>query len=876
METAQPTKRLKVAGTEGDITMDDDTYETWRKTFNQSIQQELKTIKAKGATSVLLEEEFQHIVNYLLEVQKSGSNDINSENGSDLSTAEEANLEPNINPSHEKDLSNAVKTKRHRWRKDYKLDGSDLKYNNRDNDKTVSHSGRQFSDLQEIYCPERKHVHRKNSRDNITKVKDKFGRSITLSSISLFHKSCPICIEDKKEKDAVKKEQVDEVERLKQKLDDVQSKLDKAEQQHADELNVLKEKLERKEKELEDHRAQGTSTLCENTMDCLGGEDEFQSAGSTDFDCDTPIYYHHDTNTQPSLEPLESGKPLVLFSKILERTEAKDARKAARLRMSNTISSQFWASLRSVLYTVGISDIIKMINHRYDFSNLIKKEVVTGTQESDHILQVLKKIVAKVQVKEPTMSNTLDAISWYYVDLVKHQEKAKQEKFVYEKEKFDYVIELLDVFGELVQFIDEDKFETLKQEYGQAFYIDNISQLSSELLETKDFTKLRSGETEKLVQLPAFMYVLSKYFIDYLEEYIRHHDALVTVLKSMESGEDIKITKTLIEAARKTVKKNTEKGVVANNVLLCFEWLLKWLSLENLFLVTTSSTSYSHLKVSTNNKSETYKMERLLDKYEIVQHGAYLVIIREGENDTRIDDVLSLCLQKQNKIYIVLRSFIRYDEKGNQYDAYVTSKNERNKWTLLDDTNVYADAKEALALSSYANCFFYEILSEADYYKLANSEESSIKKLATLSNEAKLVASVVSVGLHCNGHHNVEEEMFELVEKFYLRPNCYPQLFTKEGKLSATGNLYLKEALRIKQYSVQNECSLVMQGYLEGYVPLYLFANLNDKNSVVKAFKQHILNQITRDLRIYEAPIKSDQLCQQLADWTIARGKTST
>jgi len=46
-----------------------------------------------------------------------------------------------------------------------------------------------------------------------------------------------------------------------------------------------------------------------------------------------------------------------------------------------------------------------------------------------------------------------------------------------------------------------------------------------------------------------------------LEEYIMHHDALVTVLKSMESGEDIKITKTLIEATRKTVKKIRKRGL---------------------------------------------------------------------------------------------------------------------------------------------------------------------------------------------------------------------------------------------------------------------------------------------------------------------------
>jgi predicted nucleotide-binding protein (sugar kinase/HSP70/actin superfamily) len=65
---------------------------------------------------------------------------------------------------------------------------------------TVTHSGRLFSDLQEIYCLENKHVHQKEPTQK--KAKDKFGRSITLTLINIFHKSCPICVEDKKQKDA--------------------------------------------------------------------------------------------------------------------------------------------------------------------------------------------------------------------------------------------------------------------------------------------------------------------------------------------------------------------------------------------------------------------------------------------------------------------------------------------------------------------------------------------------------------------------------------------------------------------------------------------------------------------------------------------------
>jgi hypothetical protein len=212
------------------------------------------------------------------------------------------------------------------------------------------------------------------------------------------------------------------------------------------------------------------------------------------------------------------------------------------------------------------------------------------------------------------------------------------------------------------------------------------------------------------------------------------------------------------------------------------------------------------------------------------------------------------------------------NQKNNQYDVYVTSKHERSKWTLLDDANVFVDAKEALALSSYAKCFFYEVLSEGEYNVLADSKESLIKKLETLRNEAKIVASVLSVGLHCSENGDVEKTMFQLVEKFYLRPNCYPQLFTVQNKLSATGKLYLEEALCIKKYSNEEECNSVMKEYLEENVPLQFFSRFDDKKSVVKVFKQYVLNRITQDLRIYQAPIKSDKLFEKLAEWTIARG----
>jgi hypothetical protein len=147
---------------------------------------------------VLLEDEFRAIVNYLLEVQKSGSNDNGTVHGGDTNPSNGTTNEEST--SAEKELSAAEKAKRNRWNRNYQLDGSDLKYLGRDDGLTVTHSGRLFSDLQEIYCLENKHVHQKEPTQK--KAKDKFGRSITLTLINIFHKSCPICVEDKKQKDA--------------------------------------------------------------------------------------------------------------------------------------------------------------------------------------------------------------------------------------------------------------------------------------------------------------------------------------------------------------------------------------------------------------------------------------------------------------------------------------------------------------------------------------------------------------------------------------------------------------------------------------------------------------------------------------------------
>ena len=96
---------------------------------------------------------------------------------------------------------------------------------------TVTHSGRLFSDLQEIYCLENKHVHQKEKDEKMETAKSKFGRSITLTLINIFHKSCPICVEYKKKKKemvAVKKEnEVNEVNRLKEELMEKKKEVEK-------------------------------------------------------------------------------------------------------------------------------------------------------------------------------------------------------------------------------------------------------------------------------------------------------------------------------------------------------------------------------------------------------------------------------------------------------------------------------------------------------------------------------------------------------------------------------------------------------------------------------------------------------------------------
>jgi hypothetical protein len=236
--------------------------------------------------------------------------------------------------------------------------------------------------------------------------------------------------------------------------------------------------------------------------------------------------------------------------------------------------------------------------------------------------------------------------------------------------------------------------------------------------------------------------------------------------------------------------------------------------------------------VSTKDKSKPYKMATLLESYHIDDHCAYVVIIREGNHgahEARIDDVLSLCLDKGKKIYAVLRSSVIRYPTDDRYDAYVTSKYEKNTWTLLDGAKVYVDAKEALALSSYAKCYLYELLTEDNYKALANREDSAIKKLEKLSEDTKIVASALSVGLRCFGAQNVEEDMLQLLVEHYLMPNCYPQLFTVQNKLSATGKLYLEEALCIKKYSNEEECNSVMKEYLEENVPLQFFSRFDDK-----------------------------------------------
>jgi hypothetical protein len=167
------------------------------------------------------------------------------------------------------------------------------------------------------------------------------------------------------------------------------------------------------------------------------------------------------------------------------------------------------------------------------------------------------------------------------------------------------------------------------------------------------------------------------------------------------------------------------------------------------------------------------------------------------------------------------------------------------------------------------------LLTEENYNALANGEDSSIKKLEKLSEDTKIVASTLSVGLHCRGSQNVEKEMLHLLVEHYLKPNCYPQLFMDNNTLSDTGKLYLEEALCIKECSQKEVCNQLMKKYLEKWVPLHLFPILDNQETVAQVFKQHIINKITTNLGIYEAPIKCDELNSKLAEWTIERNQNA-
>ena len=550
---------------------------------------------------------------------------------------------------------------------------------------------------------------------------------------------------------------------------------------------------------------------------------------------------------------------LLLYSRISEYDVANllGQTKTSKTPIINDIN-HFWASLRSILYTVGLSEVINRVYQKYEIKSFTNISTPTAkeTNESDSVLRTLRKMVGEgTQFK-----TTIQVINSYNPDDI-HSQRTESEMMNIVKEFAQYIDD--DTWGKITKDIMESNIN-LDTEDG-----DLMNALSeSKFEEARDHFKKKEGTATVSVIDKAVL----KRCIDFLEEYTKRHKELETVLKSMEEGEDIVTTAPLCLAAHMSVTNKTNKGIV-RDVSLCLDLLLKWLSLEDLFFVQADERRSLHLQVSTNDKSKHYKMATLLSRFSIHDYGAYLVIIREGNQEARIDDVLAICLGTDKKLYAVLRSFIRYPTDG-QCDAYVTSKHERNKWTLLDDNNVYVDAKEALALSSYAKCYLYEVLKEDTYNALVEGEESPIKKLETLRENARIVASALSVGLYCNGSSQVKEEMIKLLAKSYLSPNCYPQLFFLRQKkilLNATGKFYLEEALCIKDCSEEEVCESVMRKYLEKNVPLHFFQRLDNLRSVEQTFKQHIINDITTTLGIYEAPIKCDDLYSKLAKWTMER-----
>ena len=818
------------------VEITDDKMTEWKKAFEELVIGKLESMPGSN-TPVLQLQQYNDIIAYKIACKRSGGSAMIDEENSKL------------------------KTKQWRWKTKYNLQNDTvLLYSN--TDEVVSHTGRMFADLVEVYCPQKKHVHNTDEKTKQEHVKARYGRSITVECINFFLSSCPMCIDlnqakpvPKKLRDEVKhlKEQLaekeTEVQTLQALINDIRS--NQSNENGAQVLNLQFLGLDSGNRSNMDTDA--------NSLDSRNNEGSFEDTnrGREESFSESGSVVHRDFDDGIS-------DALLLYSKIHEINEAKNQRKT-RSNTPKTPIKHFWASLRSILYTVGLSEVIKRVDQRYNISNLTNNATATATEtrESDSVLRTLQKMVGEdVQFK-----TTTDAISSYLADAT----EANNNKSHTESELFD-------VLKELAQLIDDETWVKVKKECEEATNnFDGWNDYLLDLLDNEKFEDLRKyfKDTPTTTNLLQPNFVILKHCIEFLAEYIARHNELEKVLKLMEFGEDIETTTDQYSATYNSVTHTTNGGVVPD-VSLCLEKLLKWLSLEDLFFVTVDKTKSLYLKVSTKDKSKPYKMATLLESYHIDDHCAYVVIIREGNHgahEARIDDVLSLCLDKGKKIYAVLRSFVIRYPTDDRYDAYVTSKYEKNTWTLLDGAKVYVDAKEALALSSYAKCYLYELLTEDNYNALANREDSAIKKLEKLSEDTKIVASALSVGLRCFGAQNVEEDMLQLLVEHYLMPNCYPQLFMDNKTLSDTGKLYLEEALCIKECCQQDVCNQLMKKYLEKWVPLSLFPTFDDKKAVAQVFKQHIINKITTDLGIYLAPIKCDELYSTLAEWTIERNQ---
>ena len=167
-----------------------------------------------------------------------------------------------------------------------------------------------------------------------------------------------------------------------------------------------------------------------------------------------------------------------MYSKIHEINEAKNQRKT-RSNTPKTPIEHFWASLRSILYTVELSEVIKRVDQIYNISNLTNNATATATEtrESDSVLRTLQKMVGE----GGRFTNTIDAISSYLADATEQN-----------KNKSHTESELFDVLKELAQLIDDETWVKVKKECEEATNnFDGWNDYLLDLLDNEKFEDLR-------------------------------------------------------------------------------------------------------------------------------------------------------------------------------------------------------------------------------------------------------------------------------------------------------------------------------------------------------------------------------------------------